>query len=223
LSPSPITIALSKGRLQDEALSRFAAAGIVVAGADAGAGAASRRLWLDERLGRFRFILVKPADVPTYVEHGVAEVGVAGGDVLLESRADLHAPLDLGFGRCRLCLAGPKGGAAAAPAGSRTLRVATKYPRATRDWFHGRGLPVDVIELLGSVELAPLLGLADRIVDVVDTGRTLAENGLEVLETVAECSARLVANRAAWQLRRRELRELVEALRRRGSGEGEHA
>jgi ATP phosphoribosyltransferase len=150
--------------------------------------------------------------VPTYVEYGIAELGVCGGDVLLESGADVHAPLDLRLGRCRLVLAA-RAGEAGAGDGRATVRVATKYPRITTRWFHERGLPVEVVGLSGSVELAPVLGLAERIVDVVETGRTLVENGLVVLETLERCSARLVVNRAAWQLAGPTLRELVDALR----------
>jgi ATP phosphoribosyltransferase len=204
-----VTVALPKGRLQDQALEVFARAGVRVDPAEL----ASRRLWLDDQRGRVRFVLVKPADVPTYVEYGTADVGVCGGDVLLESGADVHAPLDLRLGRCRLVVAGrrdePRDGLDARA----TARVATKYPRVTTRWYHARGLPVEVIGLSGSIELAPVLGLADRIVDIVETGRTLEENGLEVKETLERCSARLVVNRAAWQLRGPALRALVEALR----------
>ena len=203
-----VTIALPKGRLQDDALAVFARAGITVAPDEL----ASRRLWVHDTAGRYRFVLVKPSDVPTYVEYGTADVGVCGGDVLVESGADVHAPLDLRIGRCRLAVAGRKGDGASLDARA-TTRVATKYPRVATRWFHERGIPVEVVYLTGSVELAPVLGLADRIVDVVETGRTLVENGLEVLDTIERCSARLVVNRAAWQLRGAALRALVDALR----------
>ncbi len=203
-----LTIALSKGRLQEQALRVFARAGVTVAAGEL----ESRRLWVHDTSGRYRFVLVKPSDVPTYVEYGTADVGVCGGDVLVESGADVHAPLDLRVGRCRLALAGRTGEGARLDARA-TARVATKYPRVATRWFHARGVPVEVVYLSGSVELAPILGLADRIVDVVETGRTLVENGLEVVETLERCSARLVVNRAAWQLRGAEVRALVEALR----------
>lgn len=207
-SPDVLTVALPKGRLQDPSLALFARAGVEVAPEELD----SRRLWIDDRAGAVRFLLVKPADVPTYVEYGIADLGVCGGDVFLESGADVHAPLDLRLGRCRLVLAGKPGGPSLADSRA-TVRVATKYPRLTTRWFHERGLPVEVVELHGSVELAPVLGLAERIVDVVETGRTLIENGLVVHETLVECSARLVVNRAAWQLGGPRLRGLVEGLR----------
>ncbi len=204
-----LTVALSKGRLSEPALQRFAAAGVTLPEG----WEASRRLWLDDVSGRCRFVLVKPGDVPTYVERGIADVGVAGGDVLLESGADVHVPLDLGFGRCRLAVAGEAG----EPLGNGgPIRVGTKYPRTAERWFLERGLAADVIPLSGSVELAAASGLSDCIVDVVETGRTLRENGLDVLHEVAECSAALVVNRAAWQLRGAEVRRLVEELRAGG-------
>ncbi|MCP4868669.1 MAG: ATP phosphoribosyltransferase [Proteobacteria bacterium] len=205
-SNGAVTVALSKGRLAGPALERFAAARVTLPDG----WESSRRLWIDDVSGRCRFILVKPADVPTYVEYGIAEIGIAGGDVLLESGADVHAPLDLGFGRCRLAVAG----APDAPIGGSggTVRVGTKYPRTAEAWFLERGLSVDIIPLSGSVELAAVAGLADCIVDVVETGRTLRENGLDVLEDVAECTARAIVNRAAWQLRGAEVRSLIDDL-----------
>ncbi|MCO5171343.1 MAG: ATP phosphoribosyltransferase [Planctomycetes bacterium] len=203
-----VTIALPKGRLQEAALAVFARAGVTVPPEELD----SRRLWVTDASGRYRFVLVKPSDVPTYVEYGTADVGVCGGDVLSESGADVHAPLDLRVGRCRLVLAGREGEDGRLDARA-TARVATKYPRVATRWFHARGVPVEVVYLSGSVELAPVLGLADRIVDVVETGRTLVDNGLEVLDTLERCSARLVVNRAAWQLEGPALRGLVAALR----------
>ena len=160
-----------------------------------------------------RFIVVKPADVPTYVEHGIADLGIVGRDVLLERRPDVYEPLDLGFGRCRLVVAGPKG----SPALTRFeagLRVATKYPRVSRDFFEGRGVPVTIVELTGSVELAPRAGLADLIVDVVETGGTLRDNGLVVAEEVAGSSARLIVNRASHKVRFEEVQGWVRKLGR---------
>jgi ATP phosphoribosyltransferase len=152
---------------------------------------------------------VKPADVPTYVEYGAADIGIVGRDVLLETRSDVLQPLDLKFGYCKIAIAGPAGlNGQNLP----TVRVATKYPNITMDHYNGRGVPVEIIPLSGSIELAPLIGLADRIVDVVQTGRTLKENGLEVLEVIAESTARLLINRAGYQTKREEVRGLIQAL-----------
>ena len=202
-----LTVALAKGRMQHDALALLRRAGVRVCD-DA---VRSRRLAVEDEGGRFRFVFVKPSDVPVYVEHGVADCGVVGRDVLLEADADLLQPLDLGIGRCRLVVAAPRGRLDAelfAP------RVATKYPRVAAAHFGARGTPVEIIALSGSVELAPLLGLADCIVDLVETGRTLAENGLEVVETIAPSSGRLVVNRASYQLKAAAVAALIDSLRR---------
>jgi ATP phosphoribosyltransferase len=200
-----LTVALSKGKLLPGAEALFRRAGVSFPGVE------GRRL-VAEADG-LRYLFVKDMDVPTYVEYGVADCGVAGRDVLLETGADVLEPLDLGFGRCRLVVA-TRAGSRFAPDRTATARVASKYPRVTAAHFLGRGLAVEVVRLAGSVEIAPGLGLADCIVDVVETGRTLAENGLEAIETVAESSARLIVNRASFHARREEVRRLVEALRR---------
>jgi ATP phosphoribosyltransferase len=200
-----LTIALAKGRLQEEALRLFAAAGVRVSAEDL----SSRRLAVEDEGRRFRFFFVKPADVAVYVEHGIADCGVVGRDVLLESGADLLQPLDLGVGCCRLAVAAPEGGLELARG---MLHVATKYPRVAAAHFGARGVPVEIIELSGSVELAPVTGLADCIVDLVETGRTLAENGLVVTEVIAESTARLVVNRASYRLKSSEVGALIDAL-----------
>ncbi|MDQ3685216.1 MAG: ATP phosphoribosyltransferase [Acidobacteriota bacterium] len=201
-----LTIALPKGRLQDAVLARLACAGVRVNGA----ALASRRLAVGDETGRFRFIFVKPADVPVYVEHGIADCGVVGRDVLLESAADLLQPLDLKIGRCRIVVASPHPEAVMNNFGM--LRVATKYPRIAAEHFGARGLPIEIIELSGSVELAPVLGLSDCIVDVVETGRTLAENNLSIVEVICESTARLVVNRASYQLKAKTVADLIRAL-----------
>ena len=161
-------------------------------------------------------MLVKPADVPTYVEYGAADIGIAGRDVVLESGADVLQPLDLNFGYCKIAVAGPvetRTDDGFSPRSySPTLRVATKYPRITLEYFNSRGIPVEIIPLSGSIELAPLIGLADRIVDLVETGRTLKENGLAVLEIITESSAKLLINRAGYQTKRAEVLTLIQAL-----------
>ena len=204
-----LTIAIAKGRLQDDAFELFRRAGIVVP-AEA---MSSRRLMIENDSGRYSFILVKPSDVPVYVEYGVADAGVCGRDVLMESDADVHEPLDLGFGRCRLVVAGTAESAERGYNPLATARVATKYPRATADYFQRRAVPVELIELSGSVELAPVLGLSEHIVDLVETGRTLRENGLVVIDTIAESTARLIVNRASYHLKRSAVAELIDALK----------
>jgi len=198
-----LTVALSKGKLFPGTERLFRRAGLAFPDAD------TRRLVV--AAGDLRFLFVKDVDVPTYVEYGVADCGVAGRDVLLEARSDVFEPLDLAFGRCRLVVARPAA-AREKGDGASTVRVATKYPRVAADHFLGRGVSVEVVRLAGSVEIAPGLGLADCIVDVVETGRTLAENGLVAVETVAESSARLVVNRASYHARRGEVSSLVETL-----------
>jgi ATP phosphoribosyltransferase len=200
-----LTIALAKGRMQEGALSILEKAGVRV-NAEA---LASRRLAIEDESGRFRFIFVKPADVPVYVEHGIADCGVVGRDVLLESGADVLQPLDLGINRCRIVVAA-KTNVERADFGM--LHVATKYPRIATAHFGARGVPVEIIQLSGSVELAPVLGLADCIVDLVETGRTLVENGLSVVETIAESTGRFVVNRASFQLKAAAIAELIKAL-----------
>jgi ATP phosphoribosyltransferase len=201
-----LTIAFAKGRTQEEVIGLLARAGVRVPFN----GQNSRRLAVTDESGSYRFIFVKPSDVPVYVEHGTADCGVVGLDVLLESGADLLQPLDLCVCHCRVAVAAV-GGALNGAAGA--LRVATKYPHIAAAHFGARGVPVEIIELAGSVELAPVLGLADAIVDVVETGRTLAENGLEVVEVIRESSARLVVNRASFQLKAAAVSRLIATLK----------
>jgi ATP phosphoribosyltransferase len=159
---------------------------------------------------------MRPSDVPTYVEAGAAELGITGKDVLLEQRdRAVYELLDLGYGTCRMVLAGRRGDERLGESERRlgAMRIATKYPRTAERHFEETGRQAEVIEVKGSVELAPLVGLADGIVDLVDTGRTLVDNDLEVREEIATCTARLVANRVAHKLRINEVDELVERLR----------
>ena len=202
-----LTIAIAKGRLQRDALELLARAG-VRAGDDA---LNSRRLAVEDESGRFRFIFIKPADVPVYVEHGIADCGVVGRDVLLETEADVLQPLDLKIGCCRVAVAAKKD---MRDERAGVLHVATKYPRIAAAFFGSRGVPVEIIELSGSVELAPVTGLADCIVDLVETGRTLEENGLVVVETITESTARFVVNRASYQLKADAVGALLDALSR---------
>jgi ATP phosphoribosyltransferase len=201
-----ITIAIAKGRMQESALALLARAGIRLSETAVN----SRRLALMDETGQYRFIFAKPADVPVYVEHGIADCGVVGRDVLLESQADLLLPLDLGIARCRIVVAAADAQALTKVQGM--IRVATKYAQIANAYFGARGIPVEIIQLSGSVELAPALGLADMIVDLVETGQTLRENGLTVVEEIAESTGRLVVNRASYQLKADEVGRLVQAL-----------
>ena len=167
-----LVIALCKGRFLEPSLDMLAKAGIRFP-EDV---ASSRKLIFTSEDDQFRVVLVKPADVPTYVEYGAADLGIAGRDVIMESRADLLQPLDLNFGHCKIALAAPRGVHSINGSDHPTIRVATKYPRITLDYYNARGIPVEIIPLSGSIELAPLIGLADRIVDLVETGRTLKDN-----------------------------------------------
>jgi ATP phosphoribosyltransferase len=202
-----LVIAIAKGRFLAPSLDLLARAGIRFDEEVAD----SRRLIVDSVDRGNRVILVKPIDAPTYVEYGAADVGIAGRDVLLESGADVLQPLDLGFGRCRIAVAAPNG-VSTLDADRPIVRVATKYPRIALDYFNARGIPIELIPLSGSIELAPLVGLADRIVDLVETGQTLRENGMKIVDVVAESSARLLVNRASYQTKRNELAGLIETL-----------
>jgi ATP phosphoribosyltransferase len=206
-----ITLALAKGRIFEETLPLLRAAGIEP-GEDA---ADSRKLILASRREGVRFILVRAADVATYVQHGAADLGVAGRDLLLEHGGQgLYQPLDLGIARCRMAVAAPEGFdyENAVRQGAR-LRVATKYIAAAREHFAAKGVHVDLIRLYGSMELAPLVGLADVIVDLVDTGNTLKANRLRVVEELMPISSRLIVNPASLKLRRDAIAPLIEAFR----------
>ncbi|MBA2571897.1 MAG: ATP phosphoribosyltransferase [Gemmatimonadetes bacterium] len=201
----PLRIALPKGRMMEQALQLFGALGHGIAPENA----ASRRLVLPSADGSFEFLPVKSADVPVYVESGVADAGVAGFDVLGEHGSDVLHPLDLRFGACVLAVAASEDTPYPVLAGGGTPRVATKYTVTSRRFFAERGLQVELIRITGSVEIAPLVGLSHWIVDLVQTGRTLADNGLVVVDTVLESSARWIVNRASHKLRLREHERLI--------------
>ena len=205
-----ITLALSKGRIFDETVPLLAAAGIRALDDPEG----SRKLVLRTSRRDLRLLIVRAADVPTYVQHGAAELGVAGKDVLLEHGGDgLYQPLDLGIAACRMVVAVPEGFdyAGAVRRGAR-LRVATKYMQTAREHFAAKGVHVDLIKLYGSMELAPLLGLADAIVDLVATGNTLRANRLRAVEDIRTISARLIVNQAALKLQRDAIQPLLDTF-----------
>lgn len=200
-----ITIALSKGRIFKETLPLLSHAGIVPIDDPE----TSRKLILDTNHTHVKLVIIRASDVPTYVQYGAADLGVAGKDVLLEHGGDgLYEPLDLQIAKCRLMVAGVKG----AQLGENRLRIATKFVNSTRRHFAAQGKQVEIIKLYGSMELAPLVGLSDLIVDVVDTGNTLKANGLIPLEHICDISSRLVVNRASWKMKHRGITELLAAV-----------
>jgi len=201
-----ITFALAKGRLAEQAFELLEQLGIDCSEPRN----PGRQLVLWDKKNNVRFILVKPSDVPTYVDHGVADIGVVGKDTLLESGRPLYEVLDLTFGRCRLCIAGYAEQHQSATRA--TFRVATKYPNVARSYYDAKGQTIEIIELHGSVELGPVIGLSDVILDIVESGSTLKANGLTVLETVCECSARLVVNRVSMKTKRDRIREIIDGL-----------
>ncbi len=209
---SIVTIALSKGRTFEEALPLLAAAGIEPLEDPE----TSRKLIIGTSRKEVRVVIVRPTDAPTYVQYGAADLGVAGRDVLHEHGGEgLYQPIDLGIARCRLMVAVPEGFdyETAVRQGNR-LRVATKYMRAAREHFAAKGVHVDLIKLYGSMELAPLTGLADAIVDLVSTGNTLRANHLKAVEDIMPISARLIVNQAALKLKRPSLQPIIEAIDR---------
>lgn len=206
-----ITLALSKGRILEETLPLLERIGVSVQPE----ATDSRKLILPTAHPGVRLIIVRASDVPTYVQHGAADLGVAGRDVLLEHGGEgLYQPIDLGIGRCRMSVAVPAGFdyAQAVRRGAR-LRVATKYVQVARDHFAQKGVHVDLIKLYGSMELAPLIGLADVIVDLVSTGSTLRANSLVEVETILQISSRLIVNQASLKTRHAELAPLLQAIR----------
>lgn len=204
---SKLVVAVPKGRVLEQLVPRLARAGI-----DGSVLLAESRLLIRELPGsNVSFLLLKPDDVPTYVEYGAADVGIVGRDVLLEREYDLYAPVDLGIGRCELMVCGTPGAPLTSTNG-RPLRVATKFPNLASRHFRAKGEPIELIFVQGSVELAPLTGLADVIVDLVETGETLRQNGLEPLEAICEVSSVVVANRASLKLKRELIDPLLSAL-----------
>lgn len=205
-----LTFALAKGRLAEKTFDLLEQMGIDCSEPRN----PGRQLVLWDRKTNIRFILVKPSDVPTYVDHGVADLGVVGKDTLMEAERPLYELLDLGFGRCRLCVAGYPD--APNPSVSHaTFRVATKYPTIARRWWEAQGKAIEIIELHGSVELGPVIGLSDVILDIVESGSTLRANGLSVLEEVCDdVSARLVCNRVSLKTKRERVRWIIEGLER---------
>lgn len=200
-----LNVALPKGRLGEKVYSMFESVGYDCPSIREN----NRKLIFENEAVGVRYFWVKPSDVTIYVERGAADVGVAGKDILLEYRPDVYELLDLKTGNCRMAVAAPEG---FRDDPSRTLRVATKFSNIAQTYYSGRGRKIDMIHLNGSIELAPILGLSDVIVDIVETGTTLRENHLEVVETIIPISARLIANKASYQFKNEKIRELTARL-----------
>jgi len=204
-----ITIAIPKGRILQDSVALFGKIGI---DCEELLGD-TRKLIFENRAQRMRYMIVRATDVPTYVEYGCADLGIVGKDTLLEQEKDLYEPLDLKFGYCRMVVAEPAElSRNDDPAGWTSIRIATKYPNFTEKYFTGKGVQVEIIKLYGSIELAPLVGLSERIVDLVSTGETLKQNGLVEVETIAEITTRLIVNRASLKTKHKRITEIIEGL-----------
>jgi ATP phosphoribosyltransferase len=208
-----LTVALCKGKLIEPTLELFVKAGY---GAAKTATDSRRLVFPCPEIG-ITFLIVRPTDVPTYVEYGAADIGIVGKDVLLEQDSDVYEPLDLRFGACRIAVAALRGEASRDGLSSK-IRVATKYPKITERYFNQHGVPVEIIKLYGSIELAPIVGLADRIVDLVETGNTLKAHGLIEVGCIAQSTARLIVNRASLKLKHQAVSEVVKKLRAASAG-----
>jgi ATP phosphoribosyltransferase len=211
-----LTVALPKGRLLDAALELFAGLGVE------GVDAESRKLIFTDPRHGLRLLFLKPADVPAYVTYGAADLGIVGKDILLEQGPDVYEPLDLRFGFCRLVVAEPRElWERDDPAKWSWVRVATKYPRLTEQYFSERGVQVEIVRLDGSIELAPLVGLAERIVDLVQSGETLRANGLVEVAEIARSTARLIVNRASMKTAHAAVTGLIDQLKGQIAGRGD--
>ena len=202
-----ITIAAARGRLLEEAGELFIKAGYKINNILKD----SRKLIFEFPDQELKFLIIRPTDIPAYVEYGAADCGIVGKDTLLEIKTDLYEPLDLRIGQCKLVVAGPKDFDMNA---NRSLRVATKYPKTAYDHFTRLGIGAEIVKLYGSVELAPLVGLSDVIVDLTATGETLRKNNLVEYENIADITARLVVNRVSMKVKAREIKELIERLKK---------
>jgi ATP phosphoribosyltransferase len=204
-----LTIAIPKGRILTESIELFGKIGIRLNNMLDD----SRKLIFEYPEQNLRALIVRATDVPTYVEYGCADLGIVGKDTLLEQDKDLYEPLDLKFGYCRMMVAEPAGLAASDdPARWSHIRVATKYPHVAEKYFASKGIQAEIIKLYGSIELGPLVGLSERIVDLVSTGETLRQNGLVEVETIAEITTRLVVNRASLKTKHQRIRGIIDGL-----------
>ncbi len=205
-----LTFALTKGRLADKTLELFEKIGI---SCEEMKDKSTRKLIFVNEEQKLKFFLAKGPDVPTYVEHGAADIGVSGKDIIMEENRSIYEVLDLGFGKCRMCICGFPDKAELLKH-HEMIKVATKYPRIARDYFHNKKhQTVDIIKLNGSIELAPIVGLSDVICDIVETGSTLRENGLSVLEEVCPLSARMVVNQVSMRMEAERIRKIINDLK----------
>jgi ATP phosphoribosyltransferase len=206
-----ITIAIPKGRILEESVELFGAIGIDCRELLSD----SRKLIFENQELKIRYMIVRATDVPTYVEYGSADLGIVGKDTLLEQCKDVYEPLDLKFGYCRMMVAEPANLTKIEdPSSWSHIRVATKYPHVTEKYFAAKGVQVEIIKLYGSIELAPLVGLSDRIVDLVSTGETMRQNGLVEVETIAEITTRLIVNRASLKTKNKRISHIIQGLER---------
>jgi ATP phosphoribosyltransferase len=202
-----LTVAFAKGRLGEQSAELFNQIGI-----GSCLDMKSRKLVFTDEVNRIKFMLLKNSDVVTYVENGVADIGIVGKDMLMESRAKVFQLYNLSFGYCKLCIAGKKG--ADVYKNNAILRVATKFDRSAKDYFEAKGQKIEIIKLNGSVELAPVLGLSDVIVDLVETGNTLKANGLEVLEDMYEINPLIIANRIGYKFKMKQIDDIIKNIER---------
>jgi len=205
-----ITVALPKGRLLNPSIDIFRKIGFFPRGLKTN----SRKLLFENQKQKIRMVVVRAVDVPTYVEYGAADMGIVGKDVLLEHEPDVYEPLDLEFGACRIVVAGPKTATVMPIWSSAKLKIATKYPNIAERYFNEKGLPVEIIRLSGAIELAPLVGLSEQIVDLITTGATLRENNLEEQAVIADSTARLIVNRASLKTKPESVTELIDKLQK---------
>lgn len=204
-SDNMINIALPKGRLGEKVFAKLEQIGYTCPEMHE----EGRKLIFENAESGVRYFWAKPSDVAIYVEHGAADVGIVGYDILANSEPDVYELLDLGIGKCRMCVAGPAG---VRPEEDRAVRIATKFSHIAKEYYASLGRECEIIKLSGSIEIAPILGLSDVIVDIVETGKTLVENGLEVYESIMDISARFVANKAAYKFKSAEIGKMVSLL-----------
>ena len=200
-----LTIALAKGRIEGESFKKFKKMGL-----GDSIDTDTRKLIFKDEENKIIYIHVKPSDVVTYVEKGVADLGIAGKDTILENETDVYEIYDLGFGKCKFAVAGLKGDSIYRE--DEYLKVATKYPNIAKKYFKEKGQKIEIIKLNGSVELAPIVGLSDVIVDIVETGNTLKANGLEILEDICNISARIISNRASYRFKYEQIQNIIRLL-----------